>query len=86
MGKQKKYWDEEKELVSVQKNKKDNIVVKHVSKDDDHFIDIRTYSKNDDDEYIPTPKGAVTPMSEIPKIIQAMQASYDEWEKDNTPE
>lgn len=52
------FWDSQEILGTIQKNKRENIVISKCKRNNKEYTDVRIYAKNkDNDNYIPTSKG-----------------------------
>lgn len=52
------FWDKQKEIKRVTKNKSEEIVISTCSRNNKNYLDVRIYKKaKDSDTYIPTSKG-----------------------------
>ena len=52
------FWEKQKEIKTVTKNKNENIVISYCSRNNKNYLDVRIYKKSkDNDEYVPTSKG-----------------------------
>lgn len=52
------FWDKQKEVKRVTKNKSEEIVISACSRNNKDYLDVRIYKKaKDSDTYIPTSKG-----------------------------
>lgn len=52
------FWDIQKEVKTITKNKNENVVISYCSRNDKKYLDVRIYKKaKDSDNYIPTSKG-----------------------------
>lgn len=68
------FWDKEESIVSVKKNKSENIEVKYVEKNDKAFYDIRIVKADKDGVLHPTSNGAAVPVSHFDTIVDAVKA------------
>ena len=68
------FWDKEVSIVSVKKNKSENIEVKYVEKNEKSFYDIRISKADKDGVYHPTSNGVAIPESHWDTIIDAVKA------------
>ena len=52
------FWDKQKEVKTITKNKSENVVISHCSRNNKNYLDVRIHKKaKDSDTYIPTSKG-----------------------------
>lgn len=52
------FWDKQKVIKTVTKNKNENIVISYCSRNDKDYLDVRIHKKaKDSDTYVPTSKG-----------------------------
>ena len=51
------FWDSQKELKRITKNKKDEVVVCECTRQGKTYLDFRIYTKTESEEYVPTSKG-----------------------------
>lgn len=52
------FWDSQEIIGTIQKNKRENIIVSKCKRNDKEYTDVRIYAKSkDNDTYIPTSKG-----------------------------
>lgn len=66
------FWDKEELLVSIQKNKSQNIDVRFCIKSDKEYIDIRTSYLNKSGEYYPSSNGVAIPKGSWNEIMEAV--------------
>lgn len=52
------FWDKQKVIKTVTKNKNENIVISYCLRNDKDYLDVRIHKKaKDSDTYVPTSKG-----------------------------
>lgn len=51
------FWDSQKEIKRITKNKKDEVVVTECTRQGKTYLDFRIHTKKENDEFIPTTKG-----------------------------
>lgn len=68
-----KFWDEEKELLSIPKGR-NNLKVKECVKNGNTFIDIREFYTDAAGEEKPDRKGIAIPADMIDKVIEAINS------------
>lgn len=65
----KSFWDTEELILSVEKNKSQNIDVRKCTKDEKEYIDIRVSKVDKDQVYHPTASGVAIPKDSWEKIL-----------------
>ena len=67
------FWDNQKEIKRITKNKSEEIVVSVCSRNNKDYLDVRIYKKaKDSDTYIPTSKGFNIEMSHAEEVSEAL--------------
>lgn len=51
------FWESEKELTEIQKNKREKVIVNQCTRQGKEYLDFRIHAKKEDDTYVPTSKG-----------------------------
>ena len=66
------FWDKQKELVSIDKNKKEVIKVFHNERQNKEYVELRTYTRDneEDTDLKPTKKGVVIPKDNWEEIAE----------------
>lgn len=67
------FWDKEESIISVQKNKSENVEVKYVEKNDKGYVDVRISKADREGEFHPTSNGVAIPVSEWNKISDSVK-------------
>lgn len=67
------FWDKEESIVSVKKNKSENIEVKYAEKNDKAFYDIRIIKADKEGVLHPTSNGVAIPVSHLDTIINSIK-------------
>lgn len=69
----KSFWDEEKVIAVVTKNKSENIDVKHCKKNEKSYIDIRVSKVDKENVFHPTSSGVAIPLDSWKEILEKIQ-------------
>lgn len=68
------FWDEQREIGRVDKNKREQVVTSVCKRQDKEYLDVRIYAKSKDSEdYVPTSKGFSVEKSIGKEILTLMQ-------------
>lgn len=68
------FWDKEELIITVEKNKSENIDIKHCKKNDKKYIDVRISRVNKENVYTPTSSGVAIPEDKWQEISQAINS------------
>lgn len=68
------FWDNQKTLGSIEKNKNENIVVSICERKDIEYLDVRIHTKSKDSEkYIPTSKGFNVKIEKVKDFLELLE-------------
>lgn len=67
------FWDKEEMIVSVNKNKSENIEAKYVEKNDKGYVDVRISKADRDGNFHPTSNGVAIPISHWDTIVDSVK-------------
>lgn len=69
----KSFWDKEEELVTKEKNKSENVTVKHCEKNGKEYYDIRISKADRDGAFHPSGSGVAIPAEIIDTIVDSIK-------------
>lgn len=66
------FWESQKELIEVQKNKREKVVVNQCTRQGKEYLDFRIHAKKEDETYVPTSKGFNLELDAAKELLDAV--------------